>query len=146
MTWDKYFLNLAKEISKKSIDPHHRCGCIAVSEEHSILSTGYNGPPRNVDDTQIILTRPAKYVFMEHSERNCIYNAARRGIELNNCIFYVTGYPCRDCLRAMYQVGAKEVVFPEVKSHSYNDEDEILMNFLSRYINIRVINEDNTND
>ena len=84
---DEYFMNIAKECSKRSLDPDTKHGCVAVSVDGAILSTGYNGPPRNVDDSKIPLTRPEKYIYMEHSERNCIYNAARVGTPLNGCAF-----------------------------------------------------------
>ncbi|GAG03227.1 unnamed protein product, partial [marine sediment metagenome] len=79
MSKDKYFMSIAEACSKRSLDPDSKFGCVAVSKDGSILSTGYNGPPRNVDDSLIPLTRPEKYIYMEHAERNCIYNAARIG-------------------------------------------------------------------
>lgn len=136
--WDKYFMGLTYHISLKSIDPSSKFGCVAVDDKHGILSTGYNGPPRGVDDDKLPLwNRPIKYTFMEHAERNCIYNAARRGISLEDCTFYINGIPCKDCLRAMYQVGAKKIVYTSRKAKSFDQEDARLMAFLSKYIVIK---------
>jgi dCMP deaminase len=134
---DDYFMSLAKLVSSRSLDPDTQHGCVAVSKDGAILSTGYNGPPRNVDDTKIPLTRPEKYLYFEHSERNCIYNAARIGIPLAGCTFYVTGIPCVDCMRAIYQTGASEVVMLSVRSHSTNNDCYEFIKFIENYIAIR---------
>ena len=134
---DEYFMHIAKVCATKSIDPSSKFGCVAVSNDGSILSTGYNGPPRNVDDDTIPLTRPEKYTFMEHAERNCIYNAARVGIPLKGCIFYVTGISCFDCMRGMYQSGASAVVMLSKSPSSANDEWYKFIAFIENYITIR---------
>jgi dCMP deaminase len=55
------------------------------------------------------LLRPEKYLWMEHAERNAIYNAARVGIPLKGCVIYMDGIPCMDCARAIVQAGIKEI-------------------------------------
>jgi len=134
--WDKYFMDIADAVAKRSPDIHSRFGCIAVSKNHSILSTGYNGPPRLVDDTKIPLTRPDKYIYMEHAERNCIYNAAKVGVSLENCTFYVNGFACLECLRGMYQVGANRIVMTTTKAHSFNENWQEFADFIQQYITI----------
>lgn len=60
--------------------------------------------------------RPQKYKYVEHAERNAVYNAARMGIPLKGCTAYVTLAPCADCTRALIQSGIVEVygpAFPE---------------------------------
>ena len=47
LTWDKYFLNIADEVSKKSHCLSRNLGCIIVNNRR-ILSTGYNGPPSGI--------------------------------------------------------------------------------------------------
>ena len=54
--------------------------------------------------------RPAKYLYIEHGERNAIYNAARAGIPLKGCRIYMGFYPCADCARAIIQSGIKEII------------------------------------
>jgi dCMP deaminase len=133
---DTYFMNLATLVASRSIDPNTKHGCVAITQDGSILSTGYNGPPRGVNDSSIPLTRPQKYIFMEHSERNCIYNAARIGVPLKGCIFYVTGIPCRECFRAMFQVGASKVIYNGRISACLGEEDKIFFDFISNYIQL----------
>lgn len=106
------FMEICFVLSKMSMDNSSKCGCLAVHEDGALLSGGYNNPIRGSDDKNVpIDVRPDKYYFMEHSERNAVYNASRHGIKLNGCIFYVTGFPCIDCLRAMLQAGAKKIIY-----------------------------------
>ena len=45
--WDRYFHNLCKHVSAKSPCLSRKIGAILV-RDHSIISTGYNGPPRKI--------------------------------------------------------------------------------------------------
>lgn len=95
-------------MTTKILDPSTKHGCFCVGEDKSILSAGYNSPPKGSIDQNIPLTRPEKYIFMEHSERNSIYNAAKHGIKIDGSTFYITGRCCSECLRAMINSGAKK--------------------------------------
>jgi dCMP deaminase len=76
-----------------------------------ILSIGYNGFPRGVDETDASRwERPIKYSFVEHSERNCLYNACRSGTCTDNSIAVTTLFPCCDCCRALIQAGVKTII------------------------------------
>jgi dCMP deaminase len=106
------FMEICFVLSKLSMDNSSKCGCLAVHDDGALLSGGYNNPIRGSDDKSVpIDVRPDKYYFMEHSERNAVYNASRHGIRLHGCTFYVTGFPCVDCLRAMLQSGAKKIIY-----------------------------------
>lgn len=41
--WDEYFLNIAKEVARRSTCLRRQYGAVIVSPDHRILSTGYNG-------------------------------------------------------------------------------------------------------
>lgn len=45
--WDKYFLRLAKEVGSNSKCLSRHIGTVLVKDK-SVVSTGYNGPPRRV--------------------------------------------------------------------------------------------------
>lgn len=108
---DLYFMNLCFLVSQRSMDPSTKHGCVIVNQDGGILSTGYNGPLSSFDDSIVPLERPDKYDVMEHAERNAIFLAAKHGTNINNSIFYITGFPCIDCLRAILSVGASEIVY-----------------------------------
>jgi len=114
--WDSWFMTLAFVVSQRSLDPSTKHGTITVTDDRTILSVGYNGPVRGCDDSEIPLTRPLKYDFMEHSESNAIINAARSGVSLKCSTFYITGKPCHECLRKMINVGAKRIIYGPIKS------------------------------
>lgn len=60
--------------------------------------------------------RPEKYQWVEHAERNAIYNAAREGITLKGSTAYLNWepVPCSDCARALIQAGIVEIVGPNI--------------------------------
>jgi dCMP deaminase len=130
--WDTYFLTMCFLISQRSIDPHTKHGCVIVDKEHSVLSTGYNGPPRGVDDANIPLTRPEKYPYLVHSEENAILNAARNGISLKDATVYVTGYPCEKCFRMIASTGANKIIVGGLNSACVNDETMKIINVLNK--------------
>jgi dCMP deaminase len=110
MNWHKYFFNLIYPIRSKSKDPNTKVGCVIVGPDNEIRSTGYNSFVRGIkDDVPERLIRPEKYFWMEHAERNAIYNAARVGVPLKGCVIYMFGIPCMDCARAIIQAGIKEI-------------------------------------
>ena len=125
MNWDEYFFDIILSISKKSKDPSTTVGCLIVSSNNEIVSSGFNGFPRGVKDGPTKVPdryeRSQKLLFTEHAERNAIYAAARRGIPLEGCRIYIEWHPCADCMRAIIQTGIKEVIM-NGRSDSFNDE------------------------
>ena len=109
-SWDEFYLHLADEIAQRSKDPSMKIGAVLVNR-NAIISVGYNGIPRWLDDTIPKRSeRPLKYLWYEHGERNAIYNAARHGIATLGCTMYTQGVPCADCARACIQAGITRVV------------------------------------
>lgn len=67
MNWDEYFCKLAEHVKEKSKDRSTKCGCVIASPDHSVLSVGFNGFPRGVnDDIESRHERPVKYSYTEH--------------------------------------------------------------------------------
>ena len=115
MTWDELFILQATVIAQKSKDPSTKVGCVIVGDDNAILSMGFNGFPRGVDEhNSARWKRPEKYNWVEHAERNAIYNAARHGINLFGARAYLNWEPkpCADCTRALIQAGIKEIIGP----------------------------------
>lgn len=111
-TWDKYFMRLAVDVASRSKDPSTKIGAVIVGPDNEIRSTGYNGFPRGVNDTEERLTnRPTKYICTVHAEANAIFNAVRSGISVRGCTLYVAGLPpCHECAKAIIQSGIRRVV------------------------------------
>lgn len=109
--WDHKFMRLALHVSEWSKDPDTQVGCIIVGRSNEIRSLGFNGMPRRVDDSEPTrISRPGKYLWTEHAERNAIYNAARVGIPLEGCRMYLPWFPCAACARAIIQAGLSELI------------------------------------
>lgn len=109
--WDSYFMEMALHAAKLSKDTSTKLGCVIVGPDREVRSTGYNSPPRGVNDDVLERhERPLKYKFFEHAERNAVYNAARVGIPIKGCTLYCAWPPCTDCARAIIQAGIVEVV------------------------------------
>ncbi len=122
-TWDEYYLDICRVVAARSKDPNTQLGCIIVGPAHEIRSTGYNSFPRGMrDDIPERLERPTKYLWMEHAERNAIYNAARAGTATEGCTIYVELMPCMDCARAIVQAGIIAVVISAERMAQYSSE------------------------
>lgn len=113
-TWDRYFIQMAKTVKTKSQDRSTKVGVVIVGEDNEVLSVGFNGFPRGIDDNnEAYHERPMKYKITEHAERNAVYNAARQGIRLKGATAYFADgepHPCTDCARALIQAGIARVV------------------------------------
>ena len=112
--WNDRYLALAEQVAGWSKDPSRKIGAVAVGDKGQILSQGYNGFPRGVDDSQERYNdRPTKYKLVVHAEMNVIYNATYNGVSLDGSTLYVHGLPCcSDCAKGIIQVGIKKVVMP----------------------------------
>lgn len=111
MNWNEYFMAMARFVAQKSKDQSVKVGVVIVGPDNEVRSTGYNGFPRGINETDPARwERPIKYQFVEHAERNAIYNAARSGATTKNCTAYMESPPCADCARALIQAGIMKVV------------------------------------
>lgn len=104
--WTHYFLGLAKVVSQRSHDVQTQHGCVITDKKHRILGVGYNGFARGLDDDNLPNTRPEKYPWMIHAERNALSNCIVRP---ENATAYVTGQCCCDCIMALWQEGVDTV-------------------------------------
>jgi dCMP deaminase len=122
-SWDVYYLDICRVVATRSKDPNTQIGCVIVGPAHEIRSTGYNSFPRGIqDDVAARLERPAKYLWIEHAERNAICNAARAGTATEGCTLYVEIMPCMDCARAVVQAGINQVVVCDERMRQYSSQ------------------------
>ncbi|MBO4395483.1 MAG: dCMP deaminase family protein [Eubacterium sp.] len=117
LTWDQYFMGVAKMSAMRSKDPHTSVGACIVGEDNKILSMGYNGMPRGCSDEDFPWGRDGddplttKYVYVCHAELNAILNYA--GTNLHGARIYTTLFPCNECTKALIQVGIREVIYQD---------------------------------
>jgi len=108
--WDRWYLGLAEYVSTASKDPSTKVGAVIVDPDRRVVSVGYNGLPRGVEDTEERLhNRDIKYKMVVHAERNALMfsNLA----SLKGCAIYVWPMmPCAACASMIIQKGITTVV------------------------------------
>lgn len=113
ISWDEYFMGIAILSTYRSKDPNTQVGACIVNDENKIVSIGYNGSPRGLNDDDMPWERNGdfintKYAYVCHSELNAIlnYNGSLKGTRI-----YVTLFPCNECAKVIVQAGIKEVIY-----------------------------------
>jgi len=139
ISWDEFFMGVAKLASQRSKDPSHQIGAVIVDPStNRILSVGYNGLPRGLNDNGLHVDdltwshmdikhkkkfvpkeglvfdyweKPQKYDFVVHAEENCFFNT---DANLKGSVIYIFSekgyYPCSSCTKGIIQNGIIEVV------------------------------------
>ena len=126
ISWDEYFMGVAILSGMRSKDPNTQVGACIVSEDHKILSMGYNGFPQGCSDDEFPWGREGdplenKYFYSTHSELNAILNY--RGGSLEGARLYVSLFPCNECAKAIIQSGIKSIVYD---SDKYADTPSVI--------------------
>lgn len=108
------FIPVAQAIAGLSKDPSTKVGAIILDDDCNILSVGFNGFPRGVNDNpERYADKQQKYPRIAHAEMNAIAQAARTGVRLLGSTMLVTAlYPCSMCARIIIQSGIKQVYAP----------------------------------
>lgn len=108
--WDIRFMRMAHEVASWSKDPSTKVGCVLV-KDRKIISMGYNGFPRLVeDDLNRLIDREVKYEMTVHAEQNAVITAALHGISTAGSTAYVTFSPCSRCAAVLINAGISTVV------------------------------------
>ena len=111
LKWDRRFLKLAKLVASWSKDPSTQTGAVLVASDRTILSVGYNGFPKGMNDSEkLYANRETKYSRIVHCEMNAILNA-KRSVEGSTLYTWPLG-SCDRCVVHMIQAGVKTFVFP----------------------------------
>jgi len=109
--WDKRFMDMAKMVSTWSKDRSTGVGAVIVDDDKKIVSVGYNGFPRGIDDdVECRHESPEKHHWTIHAERSAILES---DIPLKGMTMYCTFFTCSICAQEISQKGFKRVVAPE---------------------------------
>jgi dCMP deaminase len=112
-----YIHEAYKEAIDHSTDPSTQNGAILVNTAGEIVARGANHFPRNVKESPERWQRPLKYQFVEHAERNVIFDAAVHGISTDGLTMYCPWFACADCARAIIQSKISKVVGHDCPLH-----------------------------
>jgi len=118
-TWDEYFMNITREVSERSTCLRRKVGAILVRDKR-ILTTGYNGAPRNfkhcaevgcLRDAQNVPTGERHELCRGlHAEMNALLQAAIYGVRIEGATLYSTTCPCSLCAKMLINAGIREIV------------------------------------
>lgn len=125
----EYYLNIAREVSKRSTCLRRQYGAVIVKNDE-IIATGYNGAPRGQDNCCDVgecyrerhnVPHGEQYekCVAVHAEQNAVISAARR--DMIGATMYLAGYdavtgeeldaePCLICRRMIANAGIDEVI------------------------------------
>ena len=123
-----YYLNIAGEVAKRSTCIRRKYGCVIVKNDE-IVSTGYNGAPRGMDNCTDLnyclretlnVPKGDRYELCRavHAEQNALLSCSRSqsigsimyivGIEPNGT--YSNSSPCKICAKMIINAGVVKVV------------------------------------
>ena len=108
LSWQDYFSELTRLVSKRS--PCHRLqvGCILV-KENRIIATGYNGFLPGAEHRSVVVDNHEQATV--HAEQNCIIDCAKRGVAVEGATAYITHYPCIHCFKILVAAGILEIYY-----------------------------------
>ena len=125
VSWEQYFMNIAKEVATRSTCNRKHIGAVIVRDK-AILATGYNGSIRGLahcDDADHEMENDHCGRTI-HAEANAIVQSARNGGRIENGEIYVTASPCYDCFKMIANAGITAIYYAEfyrddrIKAHA----------------------------
>lgn len=107
-TWDQVWMETAKVLSRRSVDPRFQVGAVIVTDDNTqVLAVGYNGDHRGGPNI-VESAEPGQSGFL-HAEINalikCDYGHHKRRK------MFLTLSPCRQCAKAIINGGICEVIY-----------------------------------
>ncbi|KAL1878284.1 Deoxycytidine monophosphate (dCMP) deaminase [Diaporthe australafricana] len=118
--WDSYFMTLASLAARRSNCMKRRVGCVVVSHNRRVISTGYNGTPRGIRNCGeggcprcnqgLGSGHGLTTCLCIHAEENALLEAGRDRLR-EGAVLYCDTCPCLTCSIKIAQVGISEVVY-----------------------------------
>lgn len=114
--WDRRFMDMTKLVAGWSKDPSTQTGATFVAEDKSVISVGYNGFPRRLNDTpERYADRETKYSMIVHCEMNAMM-AAKQSL-VGSTLYTWPFLSCDRCCVHMIQAGIARAVAPKLPAH-----------------------------
>ncbi|RZN31783.1 MAG: cytidine deaminase [Methanosarcinales archaeon] len=134
-TLDEYFMNIAAVVATRATCLRNRVGAVIVRDKR-IISTGYNGAPRNLkhcldigcirDQENIESGTMHEVCRAVHAEQNAIIQAALHAVSTKGATIYCTHQPCVLCAKMIINANIIRVVFtqeyPDYRALEFFDE------------------------
>ena len=114
----KYYCRVAKAIAYRSTCIDKQVGCVITDEHNIIISTGYNGSPKDYPHCDAIgycIKEKGGVCLAVHAEINAIMKCANiRDIRH----IYLTLSPCLECLKVILNTGCTHIYYTELSKQS----------------------------
>jgi dCMP deaminase len=123
---EKYFLDIAYDISTRGTCPRLQVGCVLVNKHNHIIATGYNGVAAGLPHCT---DEPCPGAFVEsgkgtgtceaiHAEQNALLQCKDiHEIE----VAYITHSPCKTCIKLLLNTSCKKIVFSCLSTGIHTD-------------------------
>lgn len=108
--FQKTWMANAYNLARRSPDPSTQNGALVLDDEWNMIGVGINDFTDGVKVTSKRLLRPEKYLFMEHAERNSLFDCLRKNSRKPPHIMVCPWAACADCARAIVQSGIKYLI------------------------------------
>ena len=116
--WEHRFLDMAKLVSTWSKDPGTKVGAVITRKDRTVVSVGYNGFPRVMDDREALLQdREEKLSRTIHAEINALLTA--KGDVAGCTLFTYPFLSCERCFVQLLQAGITEFIAPQSDIEKY---------------------------
>jgi dCMP deaminase len=126
MKWELRYLEMAKLVSTWSKDPSTKVGSVIVDSDNTVISVGFNGIPRRIQDTdQRLNNRDIKLKMIIHAEINAIITAKK---PLNGATIYT--YPfmsCSQCAGLIIQSGICRHISYKTNNERWKDSFDLAL-------------------
>ena len=140
LTNEQYFIQIANIVSKRSTCLRRRVGAIIV-KDNRILTTGFNGAPKNfihcldigcIRDKENIKSGTMQETCRGvHAEQNAIIQGSLYGVCISGSTLYCTHHPCISCSKMLINANIIKVVYinsyPDEEANKYLKEANIIV-------------------
>jgi len=119
-SWENYFTQIVQITATRSTCKKLQVGCLLILNNR-IIAQGYNGHLPGCP--HISIQENGHELATIHAEQNALIDCAKRGVSTNNCIAYITHYPCINCAKLLLAAGIKKIYYiNDYKNSQYVQE------------------------
>lgn len=138
-SWDEIWMNVAKDVARRSKCSRAQVGCVVVSASNNVLAASYNGPPAGADTPGTCIdwcpraqaAARGETVDMDyatcvssHAESNSL--ARMDSSQALGGTLYVSSAMCRTCAPAVANTGVRRVVMMVDEKHAYRAPQAVI--------------------
>ncbi len=128
---DKYYMEYAKELSKKANCIKGQVGAIIV-KDNEIVAKGVNSVPNGIEPCtaensirkllKLNSGERPEICFVVHAEQTALLDALDKRIDIKGSTVYVTKQPCMICAKMLINAGIKRIVYLKPYPDMYSEK------------------------